>query len=330
MLNSINFKKITATSFLAVLMAEAMLVQTAQSSPVGINELYTTNESATQSTIDVLADGNVNPMNFGTGNNLRLTGFKVDDKDYSLLQLVDRASFNRVNNTQVQGEKHILFLQTDSNDNGIASSLISQMEDAVRSEFINIGTDNVFANQDNVNYNNIERVDFSIDNGLVVQEDYVDHAGFLLLERGGNDPFKIAAITAVDENGQPTEFGNLLTIPQSTWGNSGISLPTSVFQNEPRWVEPQLTASLSGQQINGIFVSIASLGIASGQTIYGYALFPHDIDAGNDLVGLSDFPLTTSSASGEGGLDLISSGGIFIPEGTSPTEVFDMPLAFAD
>ena len=333
MFNSINFKKVTATGFLAVLLAETLLIHPAKSSqpsPVGINQLYTTDFDATRETITVKDRNNEpGPMDFGTGDNIKLTGFQVAGQKYSLIQLVDEARFQRVDNDFVQGERHIFFLQNASNnDNEIASSFIDTMEEAVRSEFINIGTDNVFANQNggSPNYNNIERVDFLVNNGLIVEDDFADNAGFLLLERGGNDPVKIAAITAVDDNGNPSEFGNLLSISNSTWGTSGVSIVTSVFQTETQWIEPYRTERRIGNQnIKGIFVSIASLGITSGQTIYGYAVFPYDIDADNDLVGLYDFPLNTASDSNKGGLDLISSGGLFVPEGYTFSEVFTTP-----
>ena len=152
----------------------------------------------------------------------------------------------------------------------------------------------------------------------------------MLLERGGNDPFKMAAIKGIDANGNPNQFGDLIDIPKSTWGNSGIGIRTSVLQNQSDWDAPVLTASLGRQNINGIFVSTASLGLNAGETIYGYALFPGDIDSSNDLVGLSDFPGNTSASSGQGGLDLISSGGLFIPKDISPDTVFEPASAVND
>lgn len=295
------------------------------SQPIGISKLYTENESATVTNSKIYdKNNNASSMKFGAGNNKRLTGFQVGNQDYSILQLVDEARLQRVDNALTSGEKHVFFLEANSNNSEVKSSFIETMEQAVRSEFINIGSDNVFANakEGNGNHNNIERVDFLIDDGFTVNENYLSNAGFLLLERGGNDPFKIAAITAVDADGNPSAFGELLSVPKSTWGNSGIKMNTSVFQTEPQWIEPKFTATPNGQKIHGVFVSIASLGITADQKIYGYAVFPNDVNANNDLVGLSDFPTNTGSSSGEGGLDLISSGGLFIPEGNTVTEVF--------
>ncbi|WP_036480998.1 hypothetical protein [Myxosarcina sp. GI1] len=328
-----SIKKIASASFVGLLMTGSVFTQPAGSqstAPVGIDSLDTSKENATSSTLDVCDQNgsNCSSRNFGTGKNIKLNGFTVGDRDYKIFELVDKVKFQRKDNNFVTGERHIYFLEEDSNGS-IASSAISTMEEAVRSEFINGGTDNVFSNNSSgaVNYNNIERVDFIVEDGFKATSNYVNNTGFLLLERGGNDPFKIAAITGMDANGNPNKFGNLISVSKDTWGQSEIKLDTSVFQNQSAWSSSRLTDdSVSTQYINGIFVSIASLGIIADQIIYGYAVFPNDINSSNDLVGLTDFPLNTDSSSGQGGLDLISSGGIFIPDDAPGDEPF---LSFA-
>lgn len=331
-LNSSKTKKIIHAGLFSAIAFCAVFIQAAaqaNSSPVGIDSLNTSRVSATSSAGDVCQGSECSSMEYGTSTNIQLNGFTVGTKNYSILKLVDEARFQRVDNSNVSGTRHIYFLETGDN-NSIGSSAVFTMEDAVRSNFINGGTDNVFANSGGVNLNNIERVDFLINSGLIVKDGYVNDAGFLLLERGGNDPFKIAAIKAIDANGNPTQFGDLINIPKSTWGSSDLDIYTSVFQNQDNWSAPKLTGSLNKQKINGIFVSIASLGIDSGETVYGYALFPGDITSANDLTGLSDFPGDTSSDSGKGGLDLISSGGLFTPQGVPPEAVFKPAAAVND
>ncbi|MBE9047498.1 hypothetical protein IQ255_24365 [Pleurocapsales cyanobacterium LEGE 10410] len=332
MLKLVNLRNIATTSILSITIGAIVMqpaASNANSTPVKIDSLDTTRVNATSSIGIVCQGSECESQNYGTGTNIKLNGFTVGDKDYSILKLVDEARFKRVNNDNISGTRHIYFLE-QGEDDSIGSSAIFTMEDAVRSDFINGGTDNVFANSGGANLNNIERVDFVINSGLVVKEEYVDDAGFLLLERGGNDPFKIAAIKGIDANGNPTQFGNLINIPKSTWGNSGIGIKTHIFQNQSNWNAPRQTASIGNQKINGIFVSIASLGIDSGETVYGYALFPNDISSNNDLINLSDFPGDTSAASGEGGLDLISSGGLFIPDDVTEDAVFEPALAVND
>ena len=136
-------------------------ISNASSVPVGIDSLDTTRVDATSSTSEVCEDDNCADKNYGTTTNIRLNGFTVGDKDYDILQLVDRAKFQRVDNSNVSGVRHIYFLETGDN-NSIGSSAIFTMEDAVRSDFINGGTDNVFANNGGTNINNIERIDFLV------------------------------------------------------------------------------------------------------------------------------------------------------------------------
>ena len=331
MLKFINSMKLGSIALLGILMAGTLLSKSAMAAPVGIDSLDTNSVPATASNSEVCDQNGSNcaTKKYGTGNNIRLNGFRASDKDYSILQLVDEVRFQRVDNNKVKGERHIYFLET-GNDNSIKSSAIFKMEDAVRSDFINGGTDNVFANDSGTNFNNIERVDFLINSGLIVKPDYVNDAGFLILERGGNDYFHIAAITEIDANGNPSKFGNLIKVDKNTWGESDINISTNVFQNQSNWNAPRLTTSLGKQKINGIFVSISSLGISSGQTVYGYALFPGDINSSNDLIGLNDFPKGTKDDSGNGGLDLISSGGLFIPKNTPPESVFKPASAIDD
>ena len=337
MLKFINLKKFTNNTLIGVLIAGSLLTQTASSNstsqPVGISSLDTSRENAanTTSTVCNQSGSNCQSMDFGTGKNIKLNGFKVGSKDYKILKLVDEAKFRRVNNNQATGERHIYFLEEGSNGS-VKSSEITTMEEAVRSDFINGGTDNVFANQGdgNGNNNNIERVDFLINDGLLVKENFVNDAGFLLLERHGNDPFKIAAITAVDVNGNPTAFGKLVDVPTSKWGKSDINIETRVIQTNTDWDYPRNTTNVGKQTISGVFVSVASLGVNSGQTIYGYALFPNDIDSNSDLIGLTDFPKNTNTSSSGGGLDLISSGGLFIPKNVTEDEVFESASAIND
>jgi hypothetical protein len=78
------------------------------------------------------------------------------------------------------------------------------MVDSLRSDLVNRGADNVFANQGdgNGNNNNIERIDYIFNAGFPYYN-FTDQRGFLVMDRGGNDRFKIAVIIAVGTNGCP-------------------------------------------------------------------------------------------------------------------------------
>ena len=251
----------------------------------------------------------------GTTNDLILSAFQIGTNNYNLIELADRVEFRRQDNANVTGERQLLFFETSGNNNNqMRSSYTNTMAGAMLGNVINRGIDNAFSNDTSVASNNIERIDYIVAAGLALPSGSQDNIGFLILERGGNDPFKIAAITELDANGDPSQFGPLITVTQNTWGGSGFNIRSAVMRREES--EPQFRPShiVPSQSISGIYVSISSLITTPNQTIYGYAIFPNDITvtASDDLVNLTNFPTDTSGASGQGGLDLIAGGGIFM------------------
>ncbi|MEO0539808.1 MAG: GEVED domain-containing protein [Cyanobacteria bacterium P01_A01_bin.105] len=258
-------------------------------------------------------DSNIT-MQFGVGatNDLNLSGFNVGAQTYDLVDIADQIEFRRVDNAAATGERQLSFFESGSSNDQVRVSYINTMADALLGSTMNRGADNVFSNQaGDVASNNIERIDYIVSTGLAVPSTVLNDIGFLILERGGNDPFKIAAITSLDASGNPNGFGPLQTVATSNWGNSGYTLQTTVMRREQS--EPNYRPShiVGAQPVRGVFTSLADLGTTAGQTIYGYALFPSDINASNDLINLSDFPTDTSGGSGEGGMDLVAGGGIF-------------------
>ena len=198
----------------------------------------------------------------------------------------------------------------------IISSYASDMTNILRSQTINRGTDNTFANQGNAsgNNSNIERLDFVNTAGLTAPADptQINDIGFLILERGGNDSIKIAAITSIDGAGNPTGYGTVVTQASSNWGSSGISLNYAVMRKDA--TDPDWRPSDSGNQpITGIYFPFGSLGITAGQTIYGYSIIPVDVTAttGVNLTDWLKYPTNTSDT-GTTGIDLMAGGGVFV------------------
>ncbi|MEM9007336.1 MAG: DUF4347 domain-containing protein, partial [Cyanobacteria bacterium P01_F01_bin.86] len=276
-------------------------------------------------------DGTNYNFQVGGENNLVITGFNAspngDSEPYSVLQTVDQINIQRVNNDNVDFEKDVFWYELESNiddDINLSPSAVDSLEDVLLSDVINRGADNLFANAGDANVNNIERVDFVANGGLSAPVENLDDVGFLLLERGGNDPFQIAAITEVDASGNPTAFGDLVSIGAGDWGNSQFDLTAEVLNELTEGADPSSTSTLT-QTVAGVFISYSDLGITADQTFFGYAVFPNDITADNDLVNLTDFPTDTSGASGEGGLDLIASGSVFIRDAVN-----NLPIAGDD
>lgn len=198
------------------------------------------------------------------------------------------------------------------------------------------GTENLFANVDTNSYNNnnIERVDVVFGTGLLASNDLV----FALWERGaaaGHDGFKVAAITGVDGSGNPTSYGSVATFAANTWGTTDLnsSLGAAAFDTltlrnltaAPGAAAEHPSTSVIGQSIGGTTIATTgagqSLGLTSGDTFYGYSIFPANITAtGAALVNwtnTTNFPTNTGNTISTGGLDLVAYvGGVYsvVPE----------------
>lgn len=262
-------------------------------------------------------------LDFGVGatNDLTVTGFQSGATSYSLVQLATSINLRRIDGQGATGERQLMFFERDNAGNTqIRSSYTNSMEAGLLSDIANRGVDNAFSNDNSVASNNVERIDYIVAEGLEVLAAAQNNVGFLVLERGGNDPFKAAAITSLDANGNPASFGPLQSVGTGTWGFSGFNINTAVMRREETEPDFRPSHTVNNQPIDGVFLSVSDFGIPAGQTIFGYALFPNDTPNGsssNDLVNLTNFPTTTSGASGQGGLDLLAGGGIYIADSLS-------------
>ena len=309
--------------------------------PIDANGLNASYENLPNDTSNDYTVGGTN-YNFqrGTQNNLVISGFNASPngspESFSFVQLVDQIKFRRIDNANINDgsvadgtvfEKEVFWYEKggqSGNDLNLRPSNVSTMEEALLSNVINRGADNIFANSGGDNLNNIERVDFIASNGILAPDSLLEDVGFLLLERGGNDSFKVAAITAVDANSNPTAFANLVTVSETAWGQSQFDLATSILNEQSPGENPSLTTNVNSQKISGVFVSFDDLGLAANQTFFGYALFPGDVSDTNDLIGLTDVSTTTSDANGQGGLDLVAGGGIYVRDAANIPPVIDL------
>jgi hypothetical protein len=279
---------------------------------------------------------------FHDGNqNVRLlTNVVVNGRVYMATNHTPVIKLRRVNNPAVSGNRSILFFESATAPaiSCPSSQLYSfklpyqdQMETALNRNYINQGTDNIFANTGNEdgNNNNIERVDVVFPSGLSTSS--INESGFALFERGNNnthDPFRIAAITAIDASGNPTAFGLVRTCmpgngtSNGSWGHPSLesgNQSLSVYVMRKDEGESQLQASAAiNQQLGGVFFSLQDLGVTANQIIYGYTLLAADGLANptsEQLLDLSDqsvYPLNTNDVYG-GGLDLVAVTAFFQP-----------------
>jgi hypothetical protein len=197
-----------------------------------------------------------------------------------------------------------------------------------------VGTDNIFGNQGdgNGNNNNIKRVDSILSaTGITVN----DTLAFAVFERGatnGHDGFKIAAITGLDANGNPTSYGPLISLSTGAWGTTSLGpLNTLVTRNEasqPLADATHPSANVQGQFLGGVSLNVISdLGIPAGAKIFGYSLFGADVPANANLVNFNSFPTNTNSGTA-GGIDLLAYNGVLyrmVPGNPGPTTDWALP-----
>jgi hypothetical protein len=159
-------------------------------------------------------------------------------------------------------------------------------DDAFQSNNLTSGYDNLFSNSVAYpHFGNIERVDFVIPSGLKPIND-VDRteSGAIVIDRGVGDPFKIAAITAINGSNDPTAFGPLVSVLASDFGgnlmgsnfNYGILISDINFNNGA-----SRPSNRGNQNLRGVYISLQALGIANNQRFYGYALFGEDVTTAN-------------------------------------------------
>ena len=268
-----------------------------------------------------------------TNNQKQLNSLTIGQEIYSYVQNANSfVKIRRVNNSIVSGTRTLLWVEKNNVAGGSGNKIavVPQYNDNMESVFdgnsLNQGTDNLFANQGdgNGNNNNIERLDVIFAGGVI--STYNDKVGFALFERGADnehDPFVIAAVTSIDQNGNPTGYANPKRVNTGNWGNIPSSATDYYVVRKNPATESNLRMSTSGKQnIGGVFITFKDLGIATGVKIYGYSIIGYDLPACATAANLVDysnntyFPTNTSSATSQGGIDLIALTGVLsAPEG---------------
>jgi hypothetical protein len=242
--------------------------------------------------------------------------------------------FRRNNNPNAQGYRQLLWYETtNSAASGtniyVVSARGTTMEDVFASDTINRGSDNMFNNtgDGSGNNNNIERVDYVVATNAAfvpVTDAQLTGAGFVVLDRGGNDSFGMAAVLNIDVSGRPTQYGPILYVDGSAgWGGQAVWTNCTLvarkdFTNEPTfppYTNLELNASTftTPQQVHGLFFSLSALQVPRNQIVYGYSLFAGDTallsPTSAQLLAWTNqtyFPTNTTGA--DGGLDLVAGG----------------------
>lgn len=266
-------------------------------------------------------------VNFN-GDSISLDNFTIGATTYEPADFADKIEFQRsgsANASDLFWAENVSFTSDGSGGGTLVvhSSLPTSSEQVINDDILNRGMDNLFANTGSNNNNDIERADFIFTGGLTPIAGNLTTHGFLILDRGGNDNFRIAAVTALDVNNDPSSYQVLQSIDSATaFGATLLSLSSTVFRNDGFTTEFTPMEDVASQNIKGVFVTFSDLGLSAGQTFYGFSLFPNDIPESTpiaDLVSLATAPNTTNNTTG--GLDLVGgTASVYSPGGT-PTAV---------
>ena len=215
----------------------------------------------------------------GANGNLILDGVRVNSEDLAVTSFADRVNLVRVDNNLHQGDVNFIWAE-DANPgtSGAPYNLSpaypgSNMEDALLGNIINVGSDNIFRNNEESGGNNIERIEYIFSDGIQVVSP--NNQGFVVLERGGNDGFKMAGIQSLSGS-TPASYGSAL-VASTVWGG-GIRVDTDTLKdpNSGALANLPFREDVNGQSIRGVFISFAQLGFTVGDTVYGYSVVGED------------------------------------------------------
>jgi len=155
------------------------------------------------------------------------------------------------------------------------------------------GSDNLLTNQNGNTQSSgdVERLDFILNSS---GESATTDQAFAVFDRGNttnHDSFKIAVITGVDTNGNPTTYaGNLVTVTPSNYDTAANPVANqnyTVFRYDTGNDLSSSDNSVTGtnilstdqgtQGVGGVVLSLANLGISAGTRIYGYSIMAADV-----------------------------------------------------
>lgn len=267
-------------------------------------------------------------VNYGTGDNLKIESYTVGGRLYNNFVLPDTLIIRRTDDQAYINIWYTLTSITDPSFGPLTPGELDLDADEVgdadalyQSGILNAGYDNIMVNTDDEGLNTIqaqvERLDVIWYTGLVTCEP--DSAVFPIIERGGNDQIKIAAILSLDINGDPATYGAMIDIEDSDWPdptNAGTGGGRSfdnflILRRQDTGLDPSPIINIgtifgqSAQSLQGVAVSFDELGVSQNQVIYGFSIFAFDTNAtDHDLTDIFTFP--TNTLSSNSGLDLVA------------------------
>ncbi len=286
---------------------------------------------------DIISNTNYNVL-YGRGDSVVVSSYTVDGivnpfnnfvfPDTLIIRRTDGSRFINIwytliddplNDPGTSGIPDGFNTAADPDELSVDASEVSDADAIYLTRNINAGYDNVLVNNDDQAplsqiQAQVERVDVIWYTGIVTCEPA--NTVFPVIERGGNDQIKIAAITSLDSNGDPLTYSTLIDIEDSDWPggttqgvlyNNFLVLRRQTVGNDPiPLINFGADVSTNGEQlVQGVAVSFSEFGIIANQTVYGYSLFAFDVNASDHtLTDVSTFPTNTQAS--DSGLDLVA------------------------
>lgn len=244
-----------------------------------------------------------------TENNRRLDSYTVGGVTYQFQLDPDTLAIRRVGTAS----RLSLWIEAESIDNtGDILTLNPERqvpEEALyQASLLNMGYDNVLVNS-GTNSSNIERIDAIYRTGMLTATPA--NALIPVLDRGANAVFKIAAILSLDANGDPASYGSLVEVEAGDSGGQVLTIGSSVLFLQQAIGQDPIPTGSSTQGVGGVAISLAELGVAANEIIFGYSLFSIDVnDVDHTLTDISTFPTDSNNSGldfGAGAVSAVSS-----------------------
>ncbi|WP_176723315.1 T9SS type A sorting domain-containing protein [Roseivirga misakiensis] len=249
-------------------------------------------------------------VRYGEIQNQFITDYEVGGITYDNFVLPDTLIIRRTD----AGRQLIIFYEYDRIETGPTPDEIyldpeqqDNEEGLYLSGLSNAGYDNILTNN-STNFANVERIDIIYYTGVVTSTPTT--AVFPIIERGGNDDIRVAAIRGLDANGDPNDYYPTVVRVSNDgttdWGNLGQSHISLVMRRQDATSDPIPVQVLGTQDIHGSAIAFNEFGITADDIVYGYSIFADDVTVtGSDLVDFTNatnFPTGTTGS----GLDLIA------------------------
>lgn len=288
-----------------------------------ITTLNTTTQSASSSTTLVTspsdASNSISPntqynINYGGGNDVFITDYVIGGTTYDNFLQPDSLVIRRTDGSRFINIWYSLTnIDTGPNPDelNLVPTKVDEADAIYQAGLLNGGYDNILVNNDDLAGASIqaqtERVDLIWYSGIRTSDPTT--AVFPVIERGGNDNIKVAAITSLDGNGDPSGYTSMVTISSGAWTGGTVSVGTQlILRRQVVGQDPIPILNNGSQNVEGVAVSFNDLGITANQVVYGYSIFASDVNPDSpdfhDLVDFNTFPNTTLSS--VSGLDLVA------------------------